>query len=189
MASHDHPLVAVVVGPESCGKTTLAQQLSQALGAPVVPEVAREYLVGRLSKSAQQPVAYDADDLLQIAVQQVAAEEGVCAQTTSGLVVADTDLVVIEIWWLEKFGTPTAEFRALQRSRAGQRRCYLLCYPDLAWEPDPLRENPSDRVRLFQRYLELLEQTGSDYRVIWGVGEQRRRRALAYLREYETQLV
>ena len=34
------------------------------------------------------------------------------------------------------------------------RGLYLLCYPDLAWELDPLRENANDRLRLFEIYLE-----------------------------------
>ena len=30
---------------------------------------------------------------------------------------------------------------------------YLLCYPDVPWKEDPLRENPHDRKRIFDLYL------------------------------------
>ena len=108
------------------------------------------------------------------------------AQTGGPVVVADTDLTVIDVWWQDKVGKPTAEFVALrqrerQRSRK-YRRVYLLCYPDLAWQPDPLRENPTDRLRLFGSYLDLLQGEGRQFRVIWGQGAHREKLALEYCR-------
>ena len=37
----------VLTGPESCGKTELANQLSEQLSVPCVPEIARDYLLKR----------------------------------------------------------------------------------------------------------------------------------------------
>lgn len=180
MATNDKPLVAVVVGPESCGKTTLAQALGETLQAPVVPEVARDYLSERARRSSTGVKPYDTKDLLRIAQQQHAAEAAIIAGTSSPIVVADTDLTVIDIWWRERFGQPTAEFAALRDGVSLERRMYLVCYPDLRWVADPLRENPTDRPRLFRRYLALLDEMAAEYRVVWGEGSQRHRRALAY---------
>ena len=59
--------VIVLTGPESCGKSTLAQLLADHWHSPLVPEVAREYLSGKS--------AYKKKDLLEIAKQQQALEQ------------------------------------------------------------------------------------------------------------------
>ena len=191
VAPHAHRAIAVLVGPESCGKTTLANYLGRTLAAPVVPEVARTYLTptakSRVGASNAALVgSYDRQDLLAISERQVAAQEQVLAATDAPIVINDTDLTVIDIWWQEKFGPPSAEFMVLrQRERQLSRtypRAYLLCYPDLVWQPDPLRENPTDRRRLFGAYLEVLQREGWPFRVIWGQGAHRRRLALEYCR-------
>ena len=58
----------VLTGPESSGKTTLAQFLSRELDHPWVPEFAREYLT-----QINRP--YTSTDLLEIARGQIQAEE------------------------------------------------------------------------------------------------------------------
>lgn len=138
--------------------------------------MARHYLLE--PSRAGQP--YTAEDLLRIAQLQRAAETEALAQTTGRMVIADTDLTVIKVWWQEKFGDPTDAFDALYQAERQQVRAYLLCYPDIAWQSDPLRENPTDRLRLFRRYVELLEADDCRYRVIWGQGRHRERLALDY---------
>ncbi len=157
-----------LTGPESTGKTTLAHALGERFGAPVVAEVAREYLLGREQ--------YAAEDVLEIARRQLAHEAELRA-ATRGLLICDTDVLVLAVWWEEKFG----ELPALIADALGRRgqRSYLLTRPDLAWEADPQRENPHDRERLFRRYLELLESSSSEYRVIEGEGVVRLERAVA----------
>jgi len=180
VAAHIDSPVAVLVGPESCGKTTLAQYLSATLGLPCVPEMARSYLL----EPTRRGRAYRPEDLLSIAQLQLSAEIEALALSQGRGVVADTDLTVIKIWWLEKFGQPPDEFDALCREERCRTRVYLLCYPDLAWQADPLRENPTDRRRLFRRYVEVLERDGRPYRVIWGHGRHRERLALDYCKTF-----
>ncbi len=160
--------ILCLTGPESTGKTTLAAALAATLDAVLVPEVARAYLTGR--------EAYTPADVLAIAAAQEAAEAR-ALESGSGLIVCDTDLTVIQVWWEEKYGAappPLAE--ALDRRPP---RAYLLLEPDLAWAPDPLRENPNDRERLFARYRELLEAGPFPFRRVTGEGEARLANALA----------
>ncbi len=140
--------------------------LAKRYGGRLVPEVARSYLQGRDH--------YDADDLLEIARLQVAAEAEAIAETAGeadGLVVCDTDLLVIRVWWEEKFGPLPGELIQLEMNRSP--RAYLLTRPDLPWQPDPLRENPTDRARLFQRYLFLLDEGPHAYAIVEGRGDDR----------------
>ena len=159
-----------LTGPESTGKTTLARALAERLGATLVEEVARSYLESRPH--------YSSDDLLAIATLQVAAEKR-ARSTTDGLLVCDTDLTVIQIWWEEKFGLVPDTLRVALEAHS--ERVYLLLEPDLPWVPDPLRENPADRQRLFARYQALLDSGPFPSGVVSGSGAQRLENALICL--------
>ncbi len=96
-------LVICVTGPESSGKTSLAIELARILEVPLVAEVARAYLTERRGAAGRFEQGYDRDDVREIARRQVAAEHDALA-TGAPVVVADTDLTVIQVWWEEKFG-------------------------------------------------------------------------------------
>ena len=132
-----------------------------------MPEVARSYLADRPD--------YERRDLLEIARRQISAE-ATARVSTEGLVVCDTDLLVIRVWWEEKYGALPE--RLAQALAEREPRAYLLTAPDLDWEPDSQRENPHDRLRLFDRYRNVLEADEFAYGVVSGAGENRLRSAL-----------
>ncbi|MFW6093110.1 MAG: AAA family ATPase [Pseudomonadota bacterium] len=159
-------LVLCVTGAECTGKTTLAEALADAFSAPLVPEAARAYLEGQC--------AYAADDVLEIARRQLDAEAAALARDS--VVIADTDLTVIQVWWEEKYGELDPWLAEALAARTPRR--YLLACPDLPWESDPLRESPHDRGRLHQRYLEILERSPFEYFEVHGFGPERLTRAM-----------
>jgi len=161
-----------LTGAECTGKTTLAGQLADLLGVPLAAEASRGYLAGR------PPGAYGPEDLLAIAELQMAAEARALARG-EGLAVADTDLVVIAVWWQEKYGAlPELLTRGLE---ARSPRVYLLTEPDVPWEADPLRESPHDRDRLTMVQRALLEASAFPVGQVAGLGEARLARARAVL--------
>jgi nicotinamide riboside kinase len=154
------PLIVAVAGAESSGKSTLAASLAVHFDAPLVIEVARDYLTRR--------PRYAAADLIEIARRQQALEHDVSSRGAR-LVIADTDLVVIRIWWEMRFGPVPAEIAdPLSRALAAGNRRYLVPKPDMPWEPDPLRENPHDRDALHARYLEFLARSGASHQELTG---------------------
>jgi len=162
-AVHDSTDITVcLTGPESTGKTTLAEALGRHFGAPVVAEVAREYLSGRSG--------YSADDVLEIARRQLSLEARARAETR-GLLVLDTDVLVLVVWWQERYGAlpPLLEEALAMRSP----RVYLLARPDIPWAADPLREHPFERERLFERYRALLAESGFPHALVDGLGPAR----------------
>ena len=164
-AANSRGLTVAIVGAECSGKTTLAEALARRFDAPWVPEYSRSYLANRTS--------YEADDVLAIAQGQYRAEAALTADES--LLFADTDLVVIKIWWDVRFGGTIAWIdSALEAalSNARQRR-YLVPTPDIPWIADPLRENPSDRPALHARYIQLLDVLGAQYAEISGSPQQR----------------
>ncbi len=170
----------VLTGPESSGKSTLAHDLSEALGQPFAAEAARAYL-------AEQPFR-GMEDLLAIhRAQRQDSEElvsGNPGEKVNGLSVAieDTDALTTWIWAEEKFGEVPEEIRADFAQHPPM--LYLLCHPEIPWQPDPLRENPMDRERLFDRHVAILEACGHPYVVLRGDRSQRLAEALRVLRAW-----
>lgn len=159
------PLAICLTGGESTGKTSLALALAEACQAPLVPEAARTWLAGRPRCSR--------DDLLAIAREQLRLERAALARQTE-MIVCDTDLLVIRIWWEAKFGPahPWLEEQIASRTR----RCYLLTAPDVPWQPDPLREtggDPEQRAALHRRYRQALEADQHPFMELAGGAETR----------------
>lgn len=168
----DNYLVGIT-GPESTGKTTLAIELARATHGFWIPEFARRYLESRPRSE------YSYYDFLAMARGQM--QQQILVQTIRrGLVFFDTDQTVIKIWGLEKYG----RFPNFLEELYEKCRCdiHLLCYPDIPWQPDPLRESPLKRLYLFEKYETLLQKEGKPYAVITGTGPARLERAINLLR-------
>lgn len=159
--------IVCAVGAESAGKTTVCQHLAATFGVPWLREYAREHLDGS---------PYDEATVAAIAREQMRREAALLA-SCAGRVVLDTDLAVIWVWWRVKFGPPPAW---LERAfRAQPARFYLLCRPDLPWQPDPLRESSGERWPLHRRYLGLLRSRALPFVEIGGRGAVRTDAAVA----------
>jgi len=156
-------LKIAIVGPESSGKTTLCEALMLHRRAWLVSEVAREFLgeVGR---------PYIEADLLEIAKAQ-AQNEDMISEEFNGVMVCDTDMITVRIWSEEKYGRCDPWIK--QQSEERHYDLWLLCKPEMAWEPDPLRENPHDRDRLYAVYEGMLKWLEKPYRVMHGDRERR----------------
>ena len=171
MESYDIPQRKIVLtGPESSGKTTLALDLARRLVGGYVPEVAREYL-----SALGGP--YNEQDLIAVARMQLERENAVAATLPAdGLLFCDTDLITIRIWSEEKYGR--CDPWIIERTEHRPYDLWLLCAPDMPWEPDPLRENPHDRDRLFDVYRAMLDRLKKPYAVMRGDRERRESDAL-----------
>lgn len=165
----------VLTGPESSGKTSLAEALAKHYGAPAAPEYARTYLEN-LDRS------YVEEDLLHIAQGQLAWEKEYADKAGEWLII-DTSLVVLKIWSEYKYGR--CHPFILENLHERRYDLFLLCRPDLPWSFDPLREHPDKREELFSIYQRELTALGFPYEVISGHGEERVARALAAIARLE----
>ncbi|MCB0782107.1 MAG: ATP-binding protein [Flavobacteriales bacterium] len=174
----------VITGPESSGKTSLAEGLADHYGTAVVREMARPYLESKVGKGTAR--VYVEEDLLHIARLQLEEEERTVdsIDPDQGLMVCDTDLITIRIWGQEKFGR--SDPWIVRRIEQRQYDLWLLCAPDMPWEPDPLRENPHDRDRLFAVYEHTWEELGMPYVIMLGVHEVRMQQAIRAIERTRT---
>lgn len=166
----------VITGPESSGKSSLAQILGSLYDVPVVKEYARWYLerygkqydYARLCRLAQLHQSFQSSQL-----------------PLQGQVFLDTDMLNYFIWSREVFGEVPSWIRQAAR-RESQHR-YLLTSPDLPWQEDQLRENPHNREVLFEHHRELLERWNRPYRIISGTGLERVQNAVKAVEDFRDQ--
>ena len=59
--------------------------------------------------------------------------------------------------------------------------CYLLCKPDIPWKWDKQRENPNDRIKIYNAYKNLLSTRNYKYTVIGGKLNQRIKSSLNFI--------
>jgi NadR type nicotinamide-nucleotide adenylyltransferase len=136
----------VLIGPESTGKTTLAEQLAKHYKTSLVQEFARTYI-----EKLNRP--YEQSDLLKIAKGQLEIEDLALAKAEK-ILICDTDLIVIEIWSAVKYGEVDKWISEQILTR--QYDLYLLCGTDVPWTFDEQREHPNERNELYQLYLNRL---------------------------------
>ena len=155
-----------IIGPESTGKSSLASYLATKYDGLMVPEYAREYME-HLAPDYQ----YTYEDVEKIAMHQVQELREISQSPAEGMAAGrkdvaffDTELIITKVWFLHKFGTcPDFLQQALEEYPMD---VYLLCYPDLEWVPDPVRENPNIREYLFDWYEREVQALGITYYIV-----------------------
>lgn len=176
-------LKIVVTGPESSGKTAMAEALAESLKTVWSPEFARHYLA-----HLRRP--YERNDLKMIGLGQKTWENWYAGRILKSpnpqILISDTDWTVLHIWeqfrfhanetlttleWQKGYGTPE------------NADLYFLCAPDFPWQPDPLREHPDERDTLFIMYDNLLREIRAPYAVLSGSHELRLQTALSEIRQ------
>lgn len=167
-------LKIAITGPESTGKSMLAEQLAKYFRTAWVPEYAREY-IGKLDRKYQQ------EDILKIAKAQLESEDQQLKKAKQFLF-CDTEFLVTKIWsehaygncdpWIqEKFSTHIYDL-------------YLLMNIDIPWESDPQREHPHMREYFFNWYSSELKKPAFPFLIISGLGEERFKNALKEIKSF-----
>ncbi|MEX2205393.1 MAG: ATP-binding protein [Myxococcota bacterium] len=171
----------VLVGAESTGKTTSAQDLRDALVrrggafAPTrwVPEYGRDYTLEWLARErapaaregrpepGMEALVWTTDDFVAIAREQNALEERL-ARVTGPVLICDTDAFATALWHERYLGARSAEVEALAIARPS---LYLLTHPDdVAFEADEIRDGERFRAWMTETFAERLR--GSLHRLV-----------------------
>lgn len=152
-----------LTGPESSGKTFLANWISKKYGFHLIDEYSRTYL-------ESLALAYRLDDVIHMAQEQ---HQRIISCLENKIVV-DTESVVSKIWLEEKY---QKSFDWIEDQIINEQfDLYLLCSPDIPWEYDPLRENPHDRDRLFEIFKNVLNEKKLNYIIISGDEKNRQKK-------------
>lgn len=165
----------VLFGPESTGKSTLAQQLATHYNTVFVPEYSRIYAEMQLlcNKTLTK------DDVLDIAHGQLKLETEL-APKANKILFCDTDLLETKVYsemYYDGFCPPLLE------DFANQKTCelYLLSYIDLPWVADNIRDKPQAREEQFNIFEAALNKYKKPYVIIKGNEDERLKMAIHHV--------
>jgi nicotinamide riboside kinase len=142
--AQDGPLRIAVFGPESTGKTMLAEKLAAHFNAPWVPEYAREFW--------DKHGVITLEDIPGIAREQWKREDAAAllCQGRAGqapLLICDTESLTTVLWSDLLYGTCPDDIRRGADQRAKDYALYLLLDTDVPFTPDPQRCFPDEDAR------------------------------------------
>ncbi len=140
-------------GPESSGKSTIAKLIAETCNGIYVEEYAREYL---LSKNSYEQI--DLDEIARVQYKKWLVN--------GTLLVADTEMTVLKIWSEYRFKSCSKGIKKAYQNQEFDH--YFLCKPDIPWEYDPLRENPTNRDELFELYHRELIRMNRSFTILNG---------------------
>jgi NadR type nicotinamide-nucleotide adenylyltransferase len=137
-----------VLGAESTGTTTLAQDLAGHYRCTWVPEYGREYCEQRPA-----PIHWHTEDFVHIATRQQADEDR-AARAGGRLLVCDTDALATAVWHERYLGTRSTEVEQLAGARS--YALYVLTGDDIPFVQDGTRDGEHVRAWMTGRFREVL---------------------------------
>ncbi len=152
-----------ITGPESTGKSQLTEDLAKHYSTVWVEEYARKFI-----DSLDRPYTYN--DILIIAREQL-LNENIMATKANNILFCDSDFTVTKIWC--EFKYQKCHPWIIEQFFNHKYDLYLLCNIDIPWEPDPQREHPEHRKRLFEKYVKELTAAHFPFKIINGLGKER----------------
>jgi len=170
MSTSNPALIKIaVVGPESTGKSTIAQAIARHFNTVCVPEYAREYCKNLHNE-------YTLQDEVNMYYGQIALEDTLIPLANNNILICDTTILTVKIWCDHLFGDTPKEVKDEIQQR--QYDLYLLLDIDLPWEEDPLRDFPEQREHFMEVWKQELNQLNARYAIISGMGDERLKNAL-----------
>jgi HTH-type transcriptional repressor of NAD biosynthesis genes len=138
-------------GPESTGKSTMAEKMALHYHTTFVPEVARELITSN---------DITVDDIIKIGIAQT---ERVKEKTNiaNKLVFCDTDLITTKIYSQHYLNEVPQILSDLENEVSYD--LYFLLDIDVEWVADHLRDFGDKRLKMFNLFKSELEKRGIDY--------------------------
>jgi NadR type nicotinamide-nucleotide adenylyltransferase len=156
-----------VTGPESTGKTTLAQRLAELAHCEWVPEASRVYAERKGSELVATDVPLIAREHIRLA-DTAAARARAKGDT---LLVLDTDLLSTVIYARHYYRLVPDWIERMERARRAD--LYLLCDIDVPWIPDGIRDRPANREEMFALFRDALIRRKAACVLVHGSWEER----------------
>jgi len=163
-----------LVGPESTGKSYMADLLAARFGGPYVPEYGRPYEHYRTAG------AYRAEELHFIVDGHVAHRKTL-SLAAGPILFEDTDPLLTAVWAEMLLGHSLPELEA----RIELPEHYLLLDANTPWAEDPLRYYAKQEMRdkFFAKIKAKLDAFSASYTLIHGSFEERESQAIAVVED------
>jgi HTH-type transcriptional regulator, transcriptional repressor of NAD biosynthesis genes len=160
-------LRVVLFGPESTGKTVLAEQLAAHFNTVWTPEFSRLYAEAKIAKN--ESLSYE--DVLPIAIGQMALENAMILKANN-LLFCDTNLLETKVYSEFYYDGKCPEI--IQKFALEHRYdLHFLTYIDLPWEADNIRDKPMERKEMFVAFEQALIMNKKPYVLLKGTMKER----------------
>ncbi|HLA55645.1 MAG TPA: DUF4301 family protein [Flavobacterium sp.] len=168
-----------IFGPESTGKTTLAQQLAYHYNTVWAPEFARDYLQEKFNDAG---IVCRPEDIMPIAIGQTALENDMLLKAEKFLF-ADTCLLVTKVY--SEIYYNAVDPLLDKAARKHKYDLFFLTDIDVPWEKDDLRDRPDDRETIFAIFKKALVENNKPFITLSGDAESRLESAKTILNSLE----
>ncbi len=171
----------VVLGSESTGSTTLANQLGQYYETNVVPEYGRILAETYKAKhGVGPPLDYWDDQMFRLVAHgQNMMEERYAAQA-NGLLICDTDSLATAVWYERYHGKSSLYFDRVGFRQAKKHSLYILTdHHDVPWEDDGTRDGQNERAWMQDSFEFVLQRSGVPWIKVSGDRDERFKAAVA----------
>ncbi|MDX2196279.1 MAG: ATP-binding protein [Cytophagales bacterium] len=163
----------VLFGPESTGKSYLAQALATHYHTRFVPEYARTYLELKHQLNLSSLDANSictTDDIFPIVSGQILIEDEIIKHAHY-LLLCDTNPLQTAVYVQYYYNNTCTWLENIINERVYHH--YLLLNTDVPWVQDPLRDRPHHRQEIFNLFEKTLAQRGHTYTIVSGNYKQR----------------
>jgi len=157
----------VLYGPESTGKSSLAQELAKYYDTVFVKEFSRSYA----EVKAKQNLQLTKNDVLPIAIGQIQSENEQLKKANN-LLICDTDLLETQVY-SEFYYDGFCPELVKKYARINTYDFYFLTYIDMSWEADGIRDQPNTRLQMFNAFEQALIDSKKKYCIVKGSFEER----------------
>jgi len=158
-----------IYGPESTGKSTLAQKLAKLYKTEFVPEVARELIINNDLTEA---------DFIQIAKAQNKRIEDK-TKIANKILFCDTDIITTQIYAKHYLGKYLTELNEYEDAISYDQ--YLLLNTDVAWVADHLRDLGDRREEMYRIFKQELVDRNINFITVNGNYEQREQTVISFV--------
>lgn len=156
-------------GPESTGKSTMAEKMALHYNSVFVPEVARELITSN---------DITVDDIINIGIAQTARVKEK-ARVANKIVFCDTDLITTKIYSQYYLNEVPEILNDLENEI--KYDLYFLMNIDVEWVADHLRDFGNRRLEMFNLFKSELEKRNINYIMISGSYEDREENVKKYI--------
>ncbi len=148
-------------GPESTGKSVMANHFAKVYQTEFVPEVAREIITSN---------DFSLDDIIEISLAQT---ERVIEKTkiANRILFCDTDLITTQIYCRHYLGEVPPIVYELEKQITYDQ--YFLFDIDVPWVADGMRDLADQRIEQFNVFRSELDKRKISYTVVTGSYEER----------------
>jgi HTH-type transcriptional repressor of NAD biosynthesis genes len=164
----------IFVGPESTGKTTLCQILSQKYSTPWVKEACRTMAEEKINDinpnidASNINFNFTLDDFIMMANRQN-FEEKELEKMAKNILICDNDSFAISIWCERYLGKYYEEIYDIYKNAVNLNnddKIYILTKPNVPFVQDGLRDGEHIRDWMFDRFCEELKNKNMKYHII-----------------------